>query len=620
MKTNSLALGALLLSTQLTPALAQSTAFTYQGQLVSGAGPANGYYDLKLFLYDAPTNGNVLAGPVTNTAVAVSNGLFTTLIDFGPGVFTGPDTWLHIGIRTNGGGIFTALSPRQQLTPIPNAFFAGTASNLSGTLPAGQLSGILPSGQLSGTYGGIVNFTNPADSFSGNGAGLTGLNASQLASGKVPSAALGNAWKINGNSGTSPGAGHFLGTTDNNPLELAVNGERALRLEPDLTNGAPNVIGGSLNNYMDPGGVIGGFIGGGGATNFNGFAYSNRVSAYFGSIVGGYGNWIQGYGNNAFIGGGLTNVIQTGAGWSVLGGGQANSIGINAVWAVLAGGAYNTNGGYLSAVGGGSLNLLGVSADHSVIAGGGNNAIVGSDGYNVFGTIGGGRGNLIDTNALCSVIGGGFGNTLGAGSSYSGIAGGQQNSIGANAGGVFIGGGTGNLNTYGGGFIGAGFYNRALNFDTVVAGGAFNVNAGYRSFIGGGESNSIPGGTYDMIPGGHLNIAGSACAFAAGQQAEALHDGAFVWADTLGVPFASTGPNQFLVRAGGGVGINTPSPEGTLHVYSTNNPTVVRIQSTGTPGFGRLEFASNPQGDVNEWRPGFIQSLDAGSFTGGLGF
>ena len=71
---------------------------------------------------------------------------------------------------------------------------------------------------------------------------------------------------------------------------------------------------------------------------------------------------------------------------------------------------------------------------------------------------------------------------------------------------------------------------------------------------------------------------------------------------------------------GGSVGIGTASPQANLHVYSANNPTAVRVQSSGTPGFGRLEFVSNPQGDVNEWRPGYIQSTDAGGFTGGLVF
>ena len=46
-------------------------------------------------------------------------------------------------------------------------------------------------------------------------------------------------------------------------LELKVNGQRARRLEPTLTNGAVNVIAGSAGNYVSPG-VVGAVIGGGG--------------------------------------------------------------------------------------------------------------------------------------------------------------------------------------------------------------------------------------------------------------------------------------------------------------------------------------------------------------------
>jgi microcystin-dependent protein len=65
--------------------------------------------------------GNFIAGPITNTAVAVSNGLFTVSLDFGPGVFTGTNYWVEMGVRTNGTGSFATLVPRQQLTPAPYA-------------------------------------------------------------------------------------------------------------------------------------------------------------------------------------------------------------------------------------------------------------------------------------------------------------------------------------------------------------------------------------------------------------------------------------------------------------------------------------------------------------------
>ncbi len=139
---------------------AQGTAFTYQGRLNDSGSPAGGSYDLTFALYGS-TNlpGTVLTGPITNSAVAVTNGLFTTLLDFGRNVFTGTNYWLQIGVRTNGDpNAFTALSPRQPLTPTPYAIFANTASNLSGTLPSAQLSGALPSAQISGTYSGAVTF------------------------------------------------------------------------------------------------------------------------------------------------------------------------------------------------------------------------------------------------------------------------------------------------------------------------------------------------------------------------------------------------------------------------------------------------------------------------------
>jgi hypothetical protein len=157
-------------------ASAQGTAFTYQGLLNDGANPANGIYDLRFAIYDAPGDGTLIAGPLTNSATAMSNGLFTTGLDFG-NQFPGADRWLEIGVRTNGTDAFTTLAPRQQLTPTPYAITAGT------------VTGIVPSGGLAGTYSGPVTFNNPADAFAGNGGGLTNLASAQL-SGTVPDARL----------------------------------------------------------------------------------------------------------------------------------------------------------------------------------------------------------------------------------------------------------------------------------------------------------------------------------------------------------------------------------------------------------------------------------------------
>src|ERR1039457_7092725 len=122
---------------------AQGTGFTYQGRLNTGTNPATGTYDLTFSLYGVSSGGSYLAGPVHTTGVGVTNGLFTVLVDFGAGVFTGGSNWLSIGVRTNGGGAFTPLTPREQVTPAPYAIFAESASaaGLSGTIPAADLTG-----------------------------------------------------------------------------------------------------------------------------------------------------------------------------------------------------------------------------------------------------------------------------------------------------------------------------------------------------------------------------------------------------------------------------------------------------------------------------------------------
>ena len=104
-------------------AVAQGTAFTYQGQLLSNGSPASGAYNLTFSLFNANTGGVADAGPVTNNGVIVSNGLFTSTLDFGPGYFTGPGLWLDIGVCTTNVGInFTMLSPLQPVLPVPLAF------------------------------------------------------------------------------------------------------------------------------------------------------------------------------------------------------------------------------------------------------------------------------------------------------------------------------------------------------------------------------------------------------------------------------------------------------------------------------------------------------------------
>jgi photosystem II stability/assembly factor-like uncharacterized protein len=163
---------------------AQGTAFNYQGQLYDNGGVANGTYDLRFWVYDSTNNpGTIIAGPVTNSAVFVTNGLFTIQTDFGSGVFNGFDRWLQIAVRTNGAATFTNLSPRQKITPTPYAIFANSASNLVGSLASTQLVGALPASAFVG-FTNVVALTNGANlfrgTFTGNGAGITNVSVSNL--------------------------------------------------------------------------------------------------------------------------------------------------------------------------------------------------------------------------------------------------------------------------------------------------------------------------------------------------------------------------------------------------------------------------------------------------------
>lgn len=115
------------LASSTTQLLAQGTAFTYQGRLSDDANPASGSYDLSFALYDDWSSGLQQGHTATNVATQISNGLFTVTLDFG-NQFTGAPRWLAIGVRTNGGGTFTVLSPRQNLTPVPYAITAGSVT------------------------------------------------------------------------------------------------------------------------------------------------------------------------------------------------------------------------------------------------------------------------------------------------------------------------------------------------------------------------------------------------------------------------------------------------------------------------------------------------------------
>jgi hypothetical protein len=383
---------------QPSTAFAQGTAFTYQGRLNDGAGPATGLYDFRFAVYDDANAGGIQSTPVFAT-LGVTNGLFTTTLNFGGSVFNGGARWLEINVRTNGAVDYATLAPRQPVTPAPYAIYAAAAggvnaAGITGTLAPAQL----PDGTLTNNAGGVTL----SGSFTGSGGSLTGVNAATL-NGTVAA----GFWQLGGNM-VAPG--QFLGSTNNQPVEIWAGGQRALRLEPN-TNGAPNIIGGSSVNYIASG-VEGSTIAGGGATNLLGIygPYTNSVSANYSFLGGGWGNSIQSNADNSFLGSGVNNSIQPYADYSFLGGGEFNIIQTDA---------------HNSAIAGGFVNTIQTNAGGSVIGGGYYNTIQTDTRQSA---IGGGEWNTIQHNAGGSVLGGGYENTIGA--PYSVVPGGDQNFAG----------------------------------------------------------------------------------------------------------------------------------------------------------------------------------------------
>lgn len=202
-------------------------------------------------------------------------------------------------------------------------------------------------------------------------------------------------------------------------------------------------------------------------------------------------------------------------------------------------------------IGGSSGNRVSPGVWGATISGGGStNGFLGQP--NVvgapFGTIGGGQGNVIteggyDEN-IWTTISGGAGNTIVSRAIGATIGGGVKHLIQSNAWGSTIAGGYVSLI-------------QTNSHQSTISGGRSNLIGGNSEFstIVGGEENRIAG-RYGVVSGGRHNLAGTN-SFAAGTRAKATHTGAFVWADPAESDFATTATNQFLVRASGGVGINT---------------------------------------------------------------
>ena len=397
---------------------AQGTAFTYQGQLQSSVGPANGSYDLRFILYDASVGGNQNGPILTNKAAGITNGQFMATLDFGSAVFTGGNHWLDIAVRTNGTGNFAELSPRQALTPTPYAIFAEGAS-------AGGLTGTIALAQLPAK---VVTNNDPnvnlSGAFNGDGAGLSNLNASQVTGGVLPNGVLAG-FQAPNYATIAGGLGNVILT--NAPYAFIGGGaaNTASGNSSTVSGGTGNIAG----SFATTGGGYGNFTTG----NYSAISggYDNSASGSYATVAGGdlnsagndYATAAGGQNNTAsgkqsFVGGGVDNVASGLT--STVAGGYTNIAGGQNAFA--GGGEFNTALGKLSFVGGGVDNVA--SGPMSTVAGGYTNIARGTNAF-----VGGGEFNI--AGGQYSVVDGGAFNV--AGGDYSFAAGSEANAGNANS-------------------------------------------------------------------------------------------------------------------------------------------------------------------------------------------
>jgi len=329
-----------------------------------------------------------------------------------------------------------------------------------------------------------------------------------------------------------------------------------------------SIAGGASNNITAEYGFIGAGTGGSvsGRYGFVGSGYMNSASGADAFVGSGDSNVASGA--DAFVGGGLL-AMNSGIN-SAVGGGQGNSIsgqdsfaGAGLYGSIVSNGGFIGSGDYeyitkcgctsagnvVSAtdafVGSGDMNVIGNQANGSFIGGGGyawasdsdpwpSSEITGEDSFigagdrnylfGALGFLGSGEYNTIDATANYGVLGGGYQNTVDAGDAF--IGGGANNVINTNA-------------TYG--TIAGGYHNAVASGET------------YASVLGG--SGNTAKGEYATVAGGYANSAAGVGSFAAGYQAQATHNGSFVWSDynAKSSPLQDAKSGQFVVRASGGV-------------------------------------------------------------------
>jgi hypothetical protein len=524
-----LVLGVLLIAEL---AQAQGTGFTYQGRLTDAGNPADGLYEMQFKLFDTGAIGTGIqqGSAITDSAVQVTNGVFTVQLDFGPGVFDGSGRYLEIGIRPAASpNPFTVLSPRQPMSSSPYAVRSATAGSADTATNAGQLGGMSPSGFIQNTTSqqpvtsfniggtGTANILNAATQFNLNGLRiLSNEGDSNLVAGSF--AGFFNAGRFNSFFGNS--AGLFNTTGESNSFFGKSAGKA------NTTGGSNSFFGtsagqdnttGSFNSFFGAGSGV--FNTTGSSNSFFGVLAGHTTSSgnensFFGRQAGaqntiGGSNSFFGYDagvsnttglNNAFFGRGAGGANSSGTGNTFIGsnanfdvsnptGNNNTLLGANAR---VSSGASNA-----TAIGAGAV----VSASNTMVLGRSVDTVQVPGGLNVTGTFGANSLNATTqynlggfrilsnpgTDNLFAGISAGISNSTGSNNAFFGRSAGQTNSAGSDN--SFFGSAAGANNNIGtnNAFFGdfAGLRNTMANSNTFIG-----SNAGLNNGLDDGSNHA----------------------------------------------------------------------------------------------------------------------------------
>ena len=147
--------------------------------------------------------------------------------------------------------------------------------------------------------------------------------------------------------------------------------------------------------------------------------------------------------------------------------------------------------------------------------------------------------------------------------------------------------------------------NTASQQGAIVVGGNNNVASGTWSFVGGGEWHTASGANSGILGGWGCEALGTG-SFSMGRKAKSKHEGSFVYGDNVDNDKSSTGNNQFLVYASGGMSINTAPEANTAltvsgRIKSTSADLGAATVTTLTASSTITGFGTIPVGGIIMW-------------------